>query len=296
MTREKINYPEYVKADLHEVLFRFLSVLADHYDKNHFWIRGQHALYRKKFKNIPTKYIEIAFTDYLMDEMKWLPTVGQVGEYVFSRRDFQQHWRSVPLGKTFCQHCRTDDDGKTGGYRQVFFYGWRESMGKVAEAHYKGKCDCELGQDMRGASYQELMEWMKDQDPTGEVTVSYFDPTYGRIVTAQEQSNRYWQKKVDSGVLRLGQAENGEEQDKLLPNWEHPIWTSIFGGMMAESYGFEMPEHIKAVYETSVVEDDKQKVRIKREKHRRLKEKIGGDPFKYRTPTSLADIFKGQRK
>ena len=114
------------------------SNLADHFKRNHFWIKSQYGLYIKKFRNVPENYLTQAFQDYLINELEWLPTIKQVVHYMTTQRnDFKHHWHSIPVDETYCEHCRTDDEGKTGGFREVYFYGFRQSLQKKAEAHYK---------------------------------------------------------------------------------------------------------------------------------------------------------------
>ena len=57
MTTEQIKYPPYVTSKQGQILFRFLSVLADHFDKNIFWIKSQFGLYKQKFGMIPNDYL-----------------------------------------------------------------------------------------------------------------------------------------------------------------------------------------------------------------------------------------------
>ena len=284
MTTEQIKYPPYVTSKQGQILFRFLSVLADHFDKNIFWIKSQFGLYKQKFGMIPNNYLVKTLNKYLIDELKWLPTVATVGQYVFGRPDFQTHWHTIPIDKVYCVHCRTDEIGKEGGKREVFYYGYRQSKNKIAEAYEIGNCDCELAKMQNGMSYIDVMEWMQNQDPSAEIYYSYYDHDTNRKVHAYPQSRRYWDKKVEYGIFT-------RDGDHLIPNYDHPMWLDrAFSPAMHEIYGIEMPEHIA---EKIKMQRD-QKVGRKWEKNRRLKRDIANDPYEYDPPKSLAHLLLKQ--
>jgi len=198
------NFPDYVTSYRGQIIFRFLSNLADHFKRNHFWIKGQYGLYAKKFRNVPESYLKQAFQDYLINELEWLPTIKQIVHYMTTQRnDFKTHWHTIPVNETYCQHCRTDEEGKEGGFREIYFYGFRQSLQKKAEAHYKGACDCELASKSNHAPYTEIVDWMRKQDNFAEIHVSFYDANTDRIVPAQEQSRHHWQKKIDDGIIYL---------------------------------------------------------------------------------------------
>jgi len=286
-----MKYADYVTSKRGQIVFRFLSNLADHYNKNTFWIKSQYTLYIKKFKNIPEVYLIKSFQDYLMNELEWLPTVKKVAEYLHSRHDFKTHWHSVPLDQTYCEHCRTDDDGKEGGFREVYFYGYVQSLQKKAEAHYKGSCTCDLGAKSQHRSYLEIMDWMRGQDEFAEVHCSFYDATSDRIVPAQEQSHHHWQKKIDAGIIRI------DENDQIAACWEHPLWGSVFGAMMCKRYGFEMPPEVEERYQATRDRLRTDGVKFKHGNNRRMRQKIGEDTSgNYVPPMSLADAMGAAKR
>lgn len=282
-----MKYPDYVTSKRGQIVFRFLSNLADHFNKKSFWIKSQYTLYIKKFKNIPEPYLIDSFQDYLMNELEWLPTVKKVAEYLHSRHDFKTHWHSVPLDQTYCEHCRTDDDGKEGGFREVYFYGYRQSLQKKAEAHYKGACTCDLAAKSQHRSYLEIMDWMRAQDEFAEIHCSFYDATSDRIVPAQEQSQHHWQKKIDAGIIRI------DENDQIAACWEHPMWGSVFGAMMCKRYGFEMPPEVEQRYQATRDRLRTDEIKFKHGNNRRMRQKIGEDMSSNSAPPmSLADIMR----
>jgi len=286
-----MKYADYVTSKRGQIIFRFLSNLADHYNKNTFWIKSQYTLYIKKFKNIPEPYLIHSFQDFLMNELEWLPTVKKVAEYLHSRPDFKTHWHSVPLDKTYCEHCRTDEEGKEGGFREVYFYGYRQSLQRKAEAHYKGACTCELASKSPHKSYLEIMDWMRAQDQFAEIHCSFYDPTSDRIVPAQEQSQHHWQKKIDAGIIDV--SEDGE----IIACWDHPMWSSVFGAMMCKRYGFEMPPEVEQRYQATRERLRKDDIKSKRGNDRRMRQKIGEDASgNYVPPLSLSEMMGVNRK
>jgi hypothetical protein len=286
-----MKYADYVTSKRGQIIFRFLSNLSDHYNKNTFWIKSQYILYIKKFKNIPEAYLIKSFQDYLMNELEWLPTVKKVAEYLHSRHDFKTHWHSVPLDQTYCEHCRTDDDGKEGGFREVYFYGYRQSLQKKAEAHYKGACTCDLAAKSQHRSYLEVMDWMRAQDEFAEIHCSFYDATSDRIVPAQEQSHHHWQKKIDAGIIRI------DENDQIAACWDHPMWGSVFGAMMCKRYGFDMPPEVEARYQATRDRLRTDGVKFKHGNNRRMRQKIGEDTSgNYAPPMSLAEAMGAAKR
>lgn len=281
------NYPEYVTSYRGQIIFRFLSNLADHFKRNHFWIKGQYGLYIKKFRNVPENYLTQAFQDYLINELEWLPTIKQVVHYMTTQRnDFKHHWHSIPVDETYCEHCRTDDEGKTGGFREVYFYGFRQSLQKKAEAHYKGACTCDLAAKSQHKSYLEIMDWMRAQDQFAEIHCSYYDPDQDRIVPAQEQSHHHWQKKIDAGIIRVN------EHGQIEACWDHPLWGSVFGSMMCKRYGWDMPPEVQQRYQATRDRLRRDQVQYKHGNRRRMRQKIGEDTSgNYVSPLSLAEAM-----
>tara|TARA_R110000772_G_scaffold181707_2_gene293026 strand:- start:6254 stop:7237 length:984 start_codon:yes stop_codon:yes gene_type:complete len=290
-----MKYPDYVTSKRGQIIFRFLSNLADHYNKNTFWIKSQYGLYLKKFKNIPENWLMNLFQDYLINEMEWLPTIKKVSEYMTSRHDFQMHWHSVPLDQTYCENCRTDSEGKEGGFREVYFYGFRQSLNKKAEAHYKGSCNCTLASKSNHKSYLEIMDWMRAQDNFGEIHCSYFDPDSNRIVTAQEQSKHHWDKKIAFGIIRRGDPELGEDEGAVFACWDHPLWISVYGEAMCERYGIEMPPEIVEKFEKTRRDIKGYTAGRNIRSREKVQSKIDEDPRKYAPPVSLADAMGGSK-
>lgn len=248
-----MNFPEYVKGERQQIIFGFLSHLADHFEKNTFWIKSQHTIYKGKLNNIPEVFLRRALWQYLgsdnmriTNKSKFAPSIANVLDYVKACQGFKQHWLTVPLDQTFCRSCRTDDIGKAGGYRHIFYYGFRPDIGRIGEMSAGGHCDCELGRKMSGASYEDVMIKMQQWDPNAQIAVSRWCNEQGRKLQAREQTNYHWDNIIAQGYVRYGIDEHGEDTDRLYPIWEHPFWRSPFGAMSANLYGFDMPADLSA--------------------------------------------------
>ena len=250
-----MNFPDYVKTERHQIIFGFLSHLADHFDKNTFWIKSQHTIYKSKLNNIPETFLRSALWKFLgSDAMritaktKYAPSVTNVFEYVKSCQGFLNHWLSVQLDQTYCRACRTDEIGKTGGYRQIFYYGYVPDLGKVAEdTHWAGACDCPLGRKMPAANYETVMIKLQERDPNAEIAVDKYCFERNRKISAREQTNYHWDNLLSKGYVRLGIEELGEYTDQLYPVWENEFWSGPLGPVSAALYGFEMPADLAAI-------------------------------------------------
>ena len=250
-----MNYPEYVKTEREQIIFGFLSHLADHFEKKSYWLKSQHTIYKGKFNNIPEGFLRRALWKFLgSDQMrittqtKFAPSVTNVFEYVKTCQGFKSHWLTVPLDQTYCRHCRTDEIGKTGGYRQIFYYGYIPQLGITAEdSHWSGSCDCPLGRKLPAASYEDVMIRLQQRDPNAQIAVEKFCDSRGRKLSAREQTNYHWDRIISTGYLRYGIEANGEYTDQMYPVWEHEFWSGPLGPMSADLYGFEMPEDLAMI-------------------------------------------------
>lgn len=232
-----------------QIIFRFLSNLSDHHGKGPYWIRSQFPLYQRKFYNIPKDYLKKAFFDYLLDTMPgWLPTLPQVAEKIYERDDFRGHWHTINLDSHYCQHCRTDLEGKEGGFRHIFYYGYRPDINRVCEFRTVANCDCELGKKNTRAPLHKTLEWLRGWDSAAEIHVSYWCEETQRQVDPKEEASITWQKKIERGIFRYGDATQGEDPSALYACWDHPSWSSSIGEWQCRAHGFEMPPEVRERY------------------------------------------------
>jgi hypothetical protein len=235
--------PDFVTCWNGVICFKLLSNFADHYNKSMYWIKSQHALYLRRFRRIPANFLKTAFLDYLTYEMPhYLPAITEVYKYVAARDDFDSRWLGMELGSRYCLHCRTTDDGLSGGMRSVFYYGFVKSLGKKAERSFSAKCNCEAGLRRAGIVYTELVsELERAGGKDCEVAFSYFDEEAGRLITPKEQTNYAWRRRIALGHYKYN------EEGHIEPDFSHPIYRTSLGRAMASLYGFELPRELEPV-------------------------------------------------
>jgi len=256
------------------IIERFLSQLSDQYNKNFYWRSGQEKLYLLKFAHIPEKFLQESFKNYLIEKLgKDLPTIPQVYSFIKAQRGFEKHWEYFYRGAEFCVHCRSDKDGHTGGYRNIFIWGYKED--RLASKMHLAKCNCDAGLKMSGPCYTDLVDDMALKHPEAQITVSYFDGT--RIVDSQSQSNFVWEERVIRGTVSRG--ENG-----YIINWEHPVWKSSVGIRILECNNIEVPAHFRKELADKQQEREAQsRMKFKRKNTR----SIANDGYRGSMPSSI---------
>lgn len=240
--QEQINKaPDYVTTWNGVIIYKLLSNMADHFNKSFYWRKSQYAFYERRFRRIPANFLKEAFLDFLSFKMgKFVPPVKEVYEYVASRPDFDSRWLGMEIGSKYCIHCRTSEDGLSGGVRTVFYYGHIKSLGRVGERSFAAKCNCEAGLRRSGPVFTELVENLeKAGGKEAEVTFSYFDEELGRLMTAKEQTNYVWRRRVALGHYKRN------EDGHIVPNFAHPIYRTSLGRAMCRMYDFELPKELE---------------------------------------------------
>lgn len=264
-----------------KIIYNFLSRLADQYNKNSFWRRNQQSLYERKFAQIPNDFLKQVFLKYLTDEMPdFLPTLPKIYEFVKAQRGFKTHWEFHYRGGLFCVNCRTDKDfeGHTGGYRNVFIWGYKNGV-PTGRMHL-AKCDCEAGMTLAGPSYLELMESMQAKHEDAEITYSYWDGK--RQVDSKSQSSFAWEERVHRGTV-FRDPEGG-----YIPNWEHPIWISSVGLRLLKIHNIQIPPEIQIQVDKKIKEDAR-KLETQNRAFRKKQRQTDGYVGSY--PKSIASII-----
>lgn len=293
MSDSKIKFPDYVITSRDKIIHRFLSNLADHHGKNVFWIRSQFGPYQRKFSNIPKDYLKVAFLDYLTDVMPpFLPTLPQVAEKIHDRDDFQNHWHTIDLDAYFCKHCRTDAHGKEGGFRHIYYFGYRPSLNRIGEYRCVANCDCELGRKNTRSPLHSTLDWLRNHDENAEIHVSYWCENTNRMIDPKDLVEHTFEKRVDWGILRYGDPEQNEDPNAFYPNWEHPTWYGPAGKWQCERYGFEMPDEVRERYQMRPRLDKRKKFNDAVT----LRRTIEKDPnATLHIPRSIADALGGRK-
>ena len=236
-----------------------------------------------KFERIPNEFLTESLKNWLIEEMgSFIPTVPQVYEFVRNQRGFEKHWEYYYRGGDFCLECRSDKDGKEGGYRNVFVWGYKIENGvEVPKGRlHIAKCDCIPAQSLTGPNYHELMEKIRSVHPDlEEMTVSYFNGD--RIVDSKSQTRFVWEQRVQRGTVF--KVDGGYEV-----NWDHSFWNTASGVRILEYNNVEVPEHIKqkAQYNTASYGAHRSKKRKSDNKRR-----ISSDGYKGSIPKSIQGLI-----
>jgi len=261
------------------IIEKFLSQLSDQFNKNFYWRESQQKLYEMKFAQIPDAFLIESFKNFLIEKLgRDLPTVPYVYEFVKNQRGFEKHWEYYYRGGEYCVHCRTDKDGYTGGYRNVFIWGYKPD-GQLSSRLHVAKCNCEAGITHQGATYEELIDAMAAKHPEAQITVSFWDGT--RIIDSKSQSSFAWEKRVVAGTVARG-------ADGYEIIWDHPFWRSSIGIRILQCNDIEVPEEwiAEAEYNTASYTAARG---IKRKTDN--KRKIAADGYKGPTMRSIGAIL-----
>ena len=226
-----------------QILYTFLSRLADHYNKNSFWRESQLKLYSLKFAQIPDSFLKESLKNWLIEKMgPFIPTLPEIYEFVKQQRGFEKYWEYHYRGGDYCLDCRSDSEGKTGGYRNIFIWGYKDGIPK-GRLHL-AKCDCIPALTLKGPTYHELIAKMESVHPEAQITYSFYDGT--RIVDSQSQSNFAWEERIVRGTVSRG-SDGGYNIV-----WGHDFWRTSIGIRILECNNIEIPEEYRkaAVYQT----------------------------------------------
>lgn len=223
----------------HKVFCRFLSLIADQFDKPHFYITGQCPLYVTRFKNVPLDYLKKVCHEYLLKDMPhYAPTLPQFADYLHGRSDFQP-WYGQSTQSGYCKHCRTDDNGHIGGMRYIFYYGRLKDTGCIGERTFAVNCNCESGRKVSRAPMDLVMADLQATDPEAQVFIDYYcDHRQGKV-TGRQQAPITKQRRLEAGTFVIN--EHGEE----VPNFNHPLWFGATGYFMEIAYNVKRPERLQ---------------------------------------------------
>lgn len=262
-----------------KIIYKFLSQLADHYNKNSHWRASQQGLYEKRFKQIPNDFLKESFLKYLTDQMdSFIPSLPQVYDFVKSQRGFDKYWEFYYYGGQYCVNCRTDKEGKEGGYRNIFIWGWKD--GRPAGRVHIAKCDCDAGLKLQGPNYHDLIAAMRAKHPDNEITYSYYNGE--KIIDSKSQSSMVWEERLQRGSVT--KSEDGQ----YLINWDHEIWASSVGIRICNDAGIEVPKDIimKVEHKLSFQKSIKE-----RSFKKRNAKAISSDDFRGSIPRSISGLL-----
>tara|TARA_R110000803_G_scaffold31359_1_gene69988 strand:+ start:175 stop:1074 length:900 start_codon:yes stop_codon:yes gene_type:complete len=227
-------------------IFRFLSTTGDHYNKSIAQIKKAFGIYRIKLAKIPVEYIQEHLGIFIADNMglnkgvnqdyRFSPSPALIYEFLRSRPEFNKRWEVTDFG-AFCMNCRSSEDAKEGGFRQIYIrYIDEHKIRHIRE--YIGTCDCKATKDasnIKGSLYTTIITHYERKYNDVECFYSYYCSDTERPVTSKEQSSEVWECRLKGGYVF-------ENDNGYYPNWEHSFWRSNVGLALSAHLNWEMPE------------------------------------------------------
>jgi len=223
-----------------QTIHKFLSRLADQYGKNHFYIRNFKPLYLAAFAKVPSRLLEIWLDDYFQNNMpQFIPPLTAVKDFIRAKSQCKDEWFLVDRG-IFCLNCRTDDDGKTGGFRIIWARFYSPKLKREINKTISARCDCESSKGT-GRTWNEVVDEIIGIDPKATIRHDYYDHDRGGQIRATYQSDDMWEYRIKGGYVKI---EETPDQNYYIPVWEHDYWTTSMASRTAKTVGWEIPEFV----------------------------------------------------
>ena len=223
------------------IIQKFLSRLADQYNKKAFWIKNFKELYCKAFAKVPNRFLETWLEDYLINEMPtYCPNITDIKKFIRAKPMAEDEW-FLADGKEYCMHCRSEDDGSDGGIRVLSVKYWHPERREDVRITVSAQCYCPAS-TVTGRIYTQTIDVFKKIDPNAVIHYDYWDSERGGKVSAGHQSDEMWEHRVKHGYVYIEEEDDGQSYYK--PNWDHDFWTSSMARVMAKTVGWELPDHI----------------------------------------------------
>lgn len=289
------SFPEWVGSDYKDqMIFRFLSQMGDHYNKNIYWIKGQFGLYRHKMNRIETGFMQRYLFHFLANDMgrnlgdsqdyRFVPSVAMIYDYLAVKPDFHPDWKVKHYGE-YCEHCRTNTEGNQGGIRYIYLR-YKDEQGQIVRRDYVGACDCSGGKELaaktKNVDYNELLRSFNALYQDCEISVSHYDFSTRRFVSSRSQSYETWEIRLQQGYF----VEDGEGD--FIPVWDHSYWRTRYGIALADQLGLEMPSDMRAAI---IRERENKKALTRHGKKNRLARAISNDGYTGSVPQAIGSLL-----
>tara|TARA_R110000851_G_scaffold27586_3_gene77499 strand:- start:78 stop:965 length:888 start_codon:yes stop_codon:yes gene_type:complete len=248
------TYPEWIPNEKKDqVIFKFLSLMADHYGKSMPWIRKTYQVYLRKFAKIPVEFLSKNFDDFCGNYMgtnqgdnadyRFIPSPALIYSWLIGQSGFVKRWIVTDFG-AFCLSCRSAADGKEGGFRQIYIRYTEPEKEEIKIREYVGTCDCiatDKASNVKGIPYMSVIQHFQSKYENIEAFHSYWCEETERRVSAREQSSQTWQRRLAAGYVL-------EKNDSYCPDWNHSYWSTAVGLALAEMLGWEHPNRKEIEY------------------------------------------------
>ena len=232
---------------------KFLSFLQDHYKKNSFWRNSSLEHYEKVFANVPAKFLRNCFDLYCQNHMpQFLPTLAQIQEFVKAQSGCKDSWFHSEKN-LYCKHCRSDEHGLEGSYRVVTAQFYSPKKQKEVNLTLSARCTDENCEAYKGSgrTYLEIIRDIMSVDSKALIRYDHWHTadckhcsstsTKEGRVRATYQGNDMWKHRIKNGYVEIKEQDG---QRYYHPIWEHPIWATSMGRVMAKEIGWERPESV----------------------------------------------------
>ena len=224
----------------------FLSLLADAYNKNAYWISNELRHWEEVFAKVPPARLNAWLDEYYQNEAgkgqySGCPRLSEVKEWIRTRQGCEPKWFLRDRG-VLCKSCRTDDEGAEGGMRVIWGRWWDPVEGREIEETWSARCDCEAAEGV-GIDWRQSVQAVIAADPKARLTWDRWDDEAGARVRATDGGEHLWEHRVRNGYVEIIEEEDGSLS--YSPVWDHPIWASSMGELVADRLGWSLPESVK---------------------------------------------------
>ena len=239
----------------------FLSYCDDTWKKGFHYRKNTAAILERSLARVPSNVLQVILEDYKENDMStFAMNAAEIKRYVREHRLSQEEWFLIDRG-VYCRNCRTDEEGKEGGWRVLWArYQDTDERGNTKQRSdtWSCRCDCEPAQTLNGVDWRVTARRIRAQDPNAAIRWDHWcgpecqtcaslglrpRATEGRM-RATLQSDQIWEHRVKSGYFT-------DEGGEYAPNWDHSIWLTSIGHMILreieESHGVRLlpPEHVR---------------------------------------------------
>lgn len=243
------------------IISAFLSYCDDTWKKGTYYRKNTAAILERSLARVPSNVLQVIFEDYKENDMStFAMNAAEIKRYVREHRLSQEEWFLIDRG-VYCRNCRTDEEGKEGGWRVLWArYQDTDERGNTKERSdtWSCRCDCEPAQTLNGVDWRVTARRIRAQDPNAAIRWDHWcgpecqtcsslglrpRATEGRM-RATLQSDEIWNLRVKEGYFSL-------DEDGYAPIWEHSIWLTSIGHMILrdveEQHGVRLvpPEHVR---------------------------------------------------
>lgn len=258
--------PEYIQN--RQILKDFISAVANQTGVGGWWVVKWREHFYSMFIKIPPTKLQFYLDNYLRHHFEGdkPPVPLTIKKFILSKSDASKEWFFKDQGNVYCRDCRTDEHGKEGGNIVVWYRFKNPKTSKYETDTFSARCICEpcITLGLTGKNYQQKIRSILLVDPNATIRRDHYcgpdcsicgpndkkSNTFGKV-RASMQSDDMFLHRVKEGYFGYD-----NDSDVYYPIWEHDIWASSLGRIVARSLGLERPDF--------VLDKEKKRRRIRR--------------------------------